>query len=76
MMDETWMHSHTPELKRQSSEWQHTESLRPRRCRALQDPLKLMVIVCYDYDGIILEHTVPHDIRVNADNYSHYLEHH
>ena len=25
-MDETWLHSYTPELKRQSSEWLHTDS--------------------------------------------------
>ena len=47
-----------------------------KRCRALQDPLKLMIMVCYDYEGIILVHTVPHGMRVNADYYSRYLEYH
>ena len=55
-VDETWIRSYTPELKRQSSEWRHTESPCPKRCRTLQDPSKLMIMV----------HTVPHGIRVNA----------
>ena len=42
----------------------------------MQDSSKLMIIVCYDYEGVILVHTVPHGIRVSADYYSHYLEHH
>ncbi|PSN45374.1 hypothetical protein C0J52_07535 [Blattella germanica] len=69
-----WIHSYTPELKQKSSEWRHTESTRPRRCQALQNPSKLIVIVYYDYDGIILVHTAPCGIRVNADYYSRFLE--
>ena len=53
-MDETWICSYTHELKRQSNEWRHIESPRTKRCRALQDPSKLMIIARFDYEGIIL----------------------
>ena len=75
-INETWIRSYTPELKRQPNEWRHTESPRPKRCRALQDPSKLIIIVCYDYESIIVIYTVPHGTRVNEDYYSRYLEHH
>ncbi|KAJ4450046.1 hypothetical protein ANN_01453 [Periplaneta americana] len=58
-MDKTWAHSYKPNLKRQSNEWKHPGSPRPKKVRPTQSAVKEMFIVAYDIDGVILHHTVP-----------------
>ena len=41
-----------------------------------QDPLKVMSIVAYDFDGVFVTHSVPTGNRVNGAFYSYFLEHH
>jgi len=57
-LDETWARLYEPQLKRQSNEWRHYES--PRKSKVCQNPsnVKVMVILVYDCDGVILTHTV------------------
>ncbi|GBN68749.1 hypothetical protein AVEN_148777-1 [Araneus ventricosus] len=74
-LDETWAKSYEPQLKRLSNEWRHYGS--PRRPQVRQNPsnVKIMVILVYDYDGVILTHTVPTQQTVNAQYYCSLLEH-
>ncbi|KAJ4432604.1 hypothetical protein ANN_21227, partial [Periplaneta americana] len=75
-MDETWTRSYEPKLKRQSNEWKHPGSPRPKKVRPTQSAVKEMFIVAYDIDGVILHHAVLPRQTVNADYYCKFLQHH
>jgi hypothetical protein len=74
--DETWARSYEPQLKRQSSEWKHPGSPRPKKVRPAQGGVKVMFIVAYDIHGVILYHAAPKRHRVNAAYYCNFLKHH
>ena len=75
-IDETWVRAYEPELKRQSAEWRQEESPRRRKFRQNPSPVKLMVILAYDVQGVILCHFVPHSETFNAQYYATYLQNH
>ena len=75
-IDETWVRAYEPELKPQSAEWRHEGSLRKQKFRQNPSPLKLMVILAYDVQEVILCHFLPHDETVNAQYYAAYLQNH
>ena len=58
-MDETLARSYVPILKRQSNEWKNPGSPRPKKVRPTQCDVKVMFIVAYDIDGLILNLAVP-----------------
>ncbi|KAJ4438021.1 hypothetical protein ANN_13960 [Periplaneta americana] len=62
-------HRNQPNLKRQSNEWKHPGSSRPKKVRPTQSAVKVMFIVAYDIDGVILHHAVPPRQTPNADYY-------
>ena len=68
-MDETWARSYVPHLIRQSNEWKHPGSPRRRKVRPTQCAVKVMFIVTYDIDGVILHHALPPRQMVNAAYY-------
>ncbi|KAJ4427402.1 hypothetical protein ANN_25024 [Periplaneta americana] len=74
-MDETWTRSYEPNLKRQSNEWKHPGSPRPKKVRPTQSAVKEMFIVAYDIDGIILHHAVPPRQTENADYWNIHRTH-
>ncbi|KAJ4450034.1 hypothetical protein ANN_01441 [Periplaneta americana] len=69
-------HINQPNLKRQSNEWKHPGSSRPKKVRPTQSAVKVMFIVEYDIDGVILHHAVPPRQTANADYYCRFLQHH
>ncbi|KAJ4437127.1 hypothetical protein ANN_17262 [Periplaneta americana] len=69
-------HTNQPNLKRQSNEWKHPGSSRPKKVRPTQSAVKVMFIVAYDTDGVILHHAVPPRQTANADCYCRFLQHH
>ena len=69
-IDWTWVRAYEPELKRQSAEWRHEGSPRRQKFRQNPSPVKLMVILPYDVQGVILCHFVPHGETVNAWYYA------
>ena len=76
-LDETWARCFEPELKRQSAEWHHRDSppsSRPRKFRQGPSQVKVMLIVAYDMQGIILVHHVPPKTTVNSAYYRHFLQ--
>src|SRR5258705_4248364 len=75
-IDETWARAYEPELKHQSNEWRHPGSSRPQKVRQEPSRVKVMLIVAYDYEGVILTHDVPQGQTVNADYYCRFLQHH
>lgn len=75
-IDESWVRSYEPELKRQSAEWRHQGSPRPVKFRQKPSAVKLMLIAAYDSSGIVLSHYVPPGETVTASYYSNYLRVH
>ena len=72
-VDETWARSYEPNLKCQSKEWKHPGSPRPRKLCPIQCAVKVMFIVAYDIDGVILHHTVSARKMVNTAYYCMFL---
>ena len=76
-MDETWTRSYSPYLKHQSNEeWKHPNFPRPKKVRPTQCAVKVMFIVAYYIDGVILHHAVPPRKTINTAYYSMILKHH
>ncbi|KAJ4450854.1 hypothetical protein ANN_02285 [Periplaneta americana] len=69
-------HTNQPNLKRQSNEWEHPGSSRPKKVRPTQSAVKVIFIVAFDIDGVILHHAVPPRQTENADYYCRFLQHH
>ncbi|KAJ4430148.1 hypothetical protein ANN_22358 [Periplaneta americana] len=69
-------HTNQPNLKRQSNEWKHPGSSRPKKVHPTQSAVKVMFIVAYDTDGVILHHAVLPRQTANADYYCRFLQHH
>ena len=57
-IDKTWVRAYEPELKHQSAEWRHAGSPRRQKFRQNASPVKLMVILAYGVQGVILCHMV------------------
>lgn len=72
-IDETWIRSYEPELKRQSAEWHTPASPRPAKFRRKQGHLKMMMIFAYDTKGILSSHRVPIGQTVNQEYYRYFL---
>lgn len=73
-IDETWVRSYEPELKRQSSEWHTPASPRPAKFRRSQGNLKMLMIFAYDNSGVLSSHSVPTGQTVNSEYYAHFLQ--
>ena len=67
--DESWIYCYDPETKRQSSQWKHAGSPRPKKARQSKSTQKLMMIPFFDSMGIIYIHWVPTGITVNKEYY-------
>ena len=75
-MDESWASSYEPHLKRQSNEWKLPGSPRPKKVCRTQCAEKVMFIVTYYIDGVILHHSVHPRQMANAACYCTFLQHH
>jgi len=56
--DESWVHFYEPERKRQSMDYRHTSSPKPKT-RAQRSAGKDMLTFFWDRNGLILEHYMP-----------------
>jgi len=57
--DESWVHFYERERKRQSMEWPHTSSPKPKKARVQRSAGKVMLTFLSDYKGPMLEHYMP-----------------
>ena len=71
--DESWIYCYDPETKRQSSQWPHAGSPRPKKARQSKSTQKLMMISFFDSMGIIYTHWVPTGITVNKEYHNSIL---
>ena len=67
--DESWIYCYGPETKRQSSQWKHAASPRPKKTRQSKSTHKLsMIPPFFDSTGMIYMHWVPTGQTVNKNN--------
>ena len=67
--DKSWIYCYDPETKRQSSQWKHAGSNRPKKARRSNCFQKLKMIPFFDNMGIIYIHWVSTGITVNKEYY-------
>ena len=67
--DESWIYCYDPETKRQSSQWKHAGSPRPKKARRSKSTHKLLMIPFFDSTGIIYIYWVPTGQTVNKKYY-------
>lgn len=67
--DETWVSHFTPETKRQSLEWRHTTSPKPRKFKQVQSARKVMATVFWYRKGVLLVDFMPRGTTINAIAY-------
>ena len=67
--DESWIYFYDPETKRQSSQWKHAGSPRPKKPRQSKSTHKLLMIPFFDSTGMIYMHWVPTTQTVNKKYY-------
>ena len=67
--DESWIYCYDPETKRQSSQWKHAGSPRPKKARQSKSTHKLLMIPFFDSTGMIYMHWVSTGQTVNKEYY-------
>ena len=67
--DESWIYCYDPETKRQSSQWKHAGSPRPKKARQSKSMHKLLMIPFFHSTGMIYMHWVPTGQTVNKEYY-------
>ena len=72
--DESWIHSYDVETNKQSMQWMGTSSPRPKKARQTITNVKVMLIVFFDWNGIVHYEFVPRDQTINKDFYLEVLK--
>ena len=67
--DESWIYCYDPESKRQSFQWKHAGSPRPKKDRQRKSTHKLLMIPFFDSTSMIYMHWVPTGQTVNKEYY-------
>ena len=67
--DEIWCFAYDPETKRQSSEWVSETTPRPKKLKFQRSPIKTMLIIFFDSQGVVHKEFVPERKIVNAEFY-------
>ena len=71
--DESWISCYDLETKRQSSQWKHAGSPRPKKARQSKSTHKLLMIPFFDSTGMIYMHWVLTGLTVNEEYYGEVL---
>ncbi|GFR69007.1 histone-lysine N-methyltransferase SETMAR [Elysia marginata] len=72
--DETWVYSRDPETKQQPAEWRDFDEPRPEKVRRKQGALKVMHMIFFYMNGVILRWPVPIGTTINAQYYKKVLQ--
>ena len=65
--DESWIYCYDPETKKQSSQWKHAGSPRPKKARQSKSTHKPLMIPFFDSTGMIYMHWVPTEQTINKE---------
>jgi hypothetical protein len=74
-VDESWMHSFDPQLKQQNAEWRAPMSPRKKIARRSPGALKVMHVMFFSRNGLVLDHPVSVGTTVNGRYYCSLLQH-
>jgi len=72
--DESWVYGYDPETKQQSSQWKHASSPRPKKARQSRSKIKSMLIVFFDYEGVVHHEYAPAGQMINKEYYVEILK--
>ena len=72
--DETWCFAYDTTTKRQSAAWDGETSPRPKKLRFLKSRVKSMLVIFFDWQGVIHEEFVPEGGTINAVYYKGVME--
>ncbi|KAL4105054.1 hypothetical protein QTP88_020329 [Uroleucon formosanum] len=72
--DESWVYGYDPETKKQSSQWKHASSPRPKKARQNRSKIKSMLIVFFDYEGVVYHEYAPAGQTINKEYYVEILK--
>ena len=67
--NESWIYCYDPETKRQTSQWKHAGSPRPKKARQSKSTHKLFMVPFSDRADMIYMHRVPTGQTVNKEYY-------
>ncbi len=67
--DETWIFQYDVETKRQSRHWKTPASLRIKKAKMSKSTFKIMLIVLFDINGIVMTEWVPEGQTVHKTYY-------
>lgn len=73
-IDESWIRDFEPELKSQSMEWKGKGSPRGVKFRRQQSKVKQMIILAYDWEGVLVCDRVQQGTTVDAARYAYFLQ--
>ena len=71
--DESWINFYDLETKRQSSQWKHAGSPRPKKARQSKSTHKLLIIPFFDSTPMIFMHWILTGQTVNKEYYAEVL---
>ena len=72
--DETWCFAYDPTTKRQSAAWVGETSPRPKKSRFQKVRVKTMLVIFFDWQGVIHKEFVPEGETINAVCYKGAME--
>jgi len=64
--DETWCFAYDPTTKRQSAAWVGETSPWPKKVRVQKSRVKIMLVIFFDWQGVIHKEFVPEGETINA----------
>lgn len=64
--DETWVYEYDVETEQQSSEWRTKDEPKPKKPRQSRSKIKTMLIVFFDYQGVVHSEFLPTGQTANA----------
>jgi len=71
--DETWVYKYDVETKMQSSQWLGKGSPRPKTARMSRSKIKVLLVVFFEWQGIVHQEFVPRGQIVNKQLYQEVL---
>ena len=72
--DESWVYGYDSVTKQQSSQWKCPDEPRPRKARQCRSNVKSMLIVFFDYEGVVHHEYVPTGQTINKEYYVQILK--
>ena len=74
LRSETWCFAYDPTTKRQSAAWVEETSPRPKKMRFQKSRVKIMLVIFFDWQGVIHKEFVPEGETINAVYYKVVME--